>query len=84
MAEPKYVLWKKYGFRHIEREDGLKALCGNPSWQTLPQIVEDHKRWAERWGDKEYSADLSEGALERPLCGTCRNIWKKKTGEGLA
>ena len=81
--KPKFVLWKEYGFRHIEREDGKKALCGNPSYSDLDKTREWQRELAAIYGGREAVIDDPVRTMKRPLCGTCRKRWKAKTGEEL-
>lgn len=72
METPKFVTWKRYGFRHIIREGTLRhgghSLCGG-WWDEINYSVATHPTWGKGW-------DI--GGEDRPLCGTCKKIWEKK------
>jgi hypothetical protein len=91
IGEPKFITWKKYGFRHIVNDsseprkiegrggiypDGVvqikfNTLCSNDGHYSNNCIL--------MLDGKDYHYGFDPFDTRRPLCGTCRKIWEKKT-----
>jgi len=90
-GEPIFVTWKRYGFRHIVAHEAEPipseyhghpytiirgvAFCGNDYWFMPPEEADSEIWWLQNAIDPR--------STDRPLCGTCRNHWKRLTGTVL-
>ena len=84
---PQFITWKKYGWRHIVR-DQLNVFVREDYSRSKVEYTEGKSLCgSDFWIPTKHEDERMDWVnwdihdTRRPLCGTCRKSWKKQTGQ---